>query len=169
SKEERRSVTASPAAEKDLSTAAEVTAIENRRRASNDKHAQVSKKEGLVLLNRKQIKIHYKNFADSCYLPYPVSETLYDTSPNGIATNVRSFFKEDITFYHSINISGVLLKTTVMTPGKLVSDSCITFQFADDQIRYGLIRAIVKSKKNVVRLFIEELIEQKAEESKFNF
>ena len=56
-----------------------------------------------------------------------------------------------------------------MALGKLVSDSCITFQFADDQIRYGLIRAIIKSKKNVVRLFIEELIEQKSEESKFNF
>ncbi|CAF4583957.1 unnamed protein product [Rotaria socialis] len=136
---------------------------------NNDRFPRVLFTFNEHLMNRKQTKIHYKNFADSCYLPYPVSETLYDISPNGIATNVRSFFKEDITFYHSITVSGVLLKTTVMTLGKLVSDSCITFQFADDQIRYGLIRAIIKSKKNVVRLFIEELIKKKAEESNFNF
>ena len=35
---ERRSVIAKPAAEKDRSTAAEVTDIEKRRRASHDKH-----------------------------------------------------------------------------------------------------------------------------------
>ena len=85
-----------------------------------------------------------------------------------ISAQLKQYNQSLITINDSI-IALRRLLTTVMTLGKLVSDSCITFQFADDQIRYGLIRAIIKSKKNVVRLFIEELIEQKAEESKFNF
>ncbi|CAF4399153.1 unnamed protein product [Rotaria sp. Silwood2] len=121
------------------------------------------------LLNRKQSKIHYKNFVDLCYLPNSVSKELYDTSENGIATHVQSFFNDDLTFYHSSIISSVLLKTTVVKHGKLVADSCISFHFAEDQTRYGLIRAIVKSKQNSVRLFIEELIEKKPESSKFKF
>ena len=56
-----------------------------------------------------------------------------------------------------------------MTYGKLTSDGCITFYFADNQIRYGLVRAIVKSKQDNVRLYIEELIEKNTEESTFNF
>ena len=38
SSDERRSVIAKPAAEKDRYTAAKVTGIEKRRRASNDRH-----------------------------------------------------------------------------------------------------------------------------------
>ncbi|CAF1439885.1 unnamed protein product, partial [Rotaria sordida] len=44
------------------------------------------------LLNRKQSKIYYKNFVDLCYLNNPISKELYDTSENGIATHVQSFF-----------------------------------------------------------------------------
>ncbi|CAF1356762.1 unnamed protein product, partial [Rotaria sordida] len=121
------------------------------------------------LLNRKQSKIYYKNFVDLCYLNNPISKELYDTSENGITTHVQSFFNDDLTFYHSLIISSVLLKTTVVKHGKLVGDSCISFHFADDQTTYGLIRAIVKSKQDSVRLYIEELLEKKHESSKFKF
>jgi hypothetical protein len=121
------------------------------------------------LLNRKQSKIHYTNFVDSCYLPNQVPKELYDTSENGIATCVRSLFTKDLNFYHSVITAGVLLKTIVLMHGKLVADSCISFYFADNQIKYGLIRAIVKSKQDTVRLFIEELIEKKSETSQFKF
>lgn len=121
------------------------------------------------VLNRKQSKIHYKDFVDGCYLPNPVSTELYDTTETGIATRVKSYFKDDLTFYHSLITSGVLVKTTFMTHGKLVGDSCISFHFDNDQIRYGLIRAIIKTKQDTVRLFIEELIEKKPGSSKFKF
>ncbi|CAF1344306.1 unnamed protein product [Rotaria sordida] len=121
------------------------------------------------LLDRKQSNIHYKNFVDSCFLSNPVSKDLYDTSENGIATRVQSLFNDDLIFYHILIISGVLIKTTVTAYGKLVADSCISFSFADDQVKYGLIRAIVQSKKNTVRLFIEELVEIKPGASKIKF
>ncbi|CAF3560592.1 unnamed protein product [Rotaria sp. Silwood1] len=121
------------------------------------------------LLDRKQSNIHYKNFVDSCFLSNPVSKDLYDTSENGIATRVQSLFNDGLIFYHSLIISGVLIKTTVTAYGKLVADSCISFSFADDQVKYGLIRAIVQSKKNTLRLFIEELVEIKPGASKIKF
>jgi hypothetical protein len=68
-----------------------------------------------------------------------------------ISAQLKQYNQSLITINDSI-IALRRLLTTVMTLGKLVSDSCITFQFADDQIRYELIRAIIKSKKNVVRL-----------------
>jgi len=121
------------------------------------------------LLNRKQSQIRYKDFIDLCYLPKPVSKELYDTSENGIATRVQSFFNNELTFYNSLIISGVLVKTIIMTHGKLVGDCCISFYFDNDNIKYGLIRAIVKSSQNVVRLFIEELIEKKPQTPRFYF
>jgi hypothetical protein len=57
------------------------------------------------LLNRKQSNIHYKNSYDDCLLPNPVSAEMYDTSENRIAKHVRSFFKENSIFYHSLKIS----------------------------------------------------------------
>ena len=53
--------------------------------------------------------------------------------------------------------------------GKLVNDSCISFYFDNEQVRYGLVRSIVKSKQDTVRLFIEELIEKKPGSSYLNF
>ncbi|CAF5220951.1 unnamed protein product, partial [Rotaria magnacalcarata] len=102
-------------------------------------------------------------------LPNPVSKNLYDISENGTAARVQSLFNDDLTFYHSLIISGVLIKTTVATYGKLVADSCVSFNFSEDQLRYGLVRAIVQSQKNTVRVFIEELIEIKPGTSKISF
>lgn len=121
------------------------------------------------LLDRKQSNVHYKTLVDTCYLPNPVSAELYDTSENGIADSVQSYFKDDVTFYHSLIIYGVLIKTTLSMHGKLVGDSCISFNFSDDQIKYGLIRAIVRSKDDAVRVFIEELVEKKSGEPKLKF
>ncbi|CAF2063533.1 unnamed protein product [Rotaria magnacalcarata] len=121
------------------------------------------------LLDRKQSNIQYKNYIDSCFLPNPVSKNLYDISENGTAARVQSLFNDDLTFYHSLIISGVLIKTTVATYGKLVADSCVSFNFSEDQLRYGLVRAIVQSQKNTVRVFIEELIEIKPGTSKISF
>ncbi len=121
------------------------------------------------LLNRKQSNIHYKNSFDNCFLPNPVSVELYDTGENGIAKRVQSFYKENLTFYHSLIISNILIKTTLSMHGKLVGDSCISFYFNDDQIKYGLVRAIVRNKENTVRVFIEELVEKKPGASKLKF
>ena len=99
------------------------------------------------LLDRKQSNIHYKNFVDSCFLPNPVPKNLYDTSRNGITARVQSLFNDDLIFYHSLIISGMLIKSTATAYGKLVSDSCISFSFADEQVKYGLVRAIVQSQK----------------------
>ncbi|CAF2518954.1 unnamed protein product [Rotaria sp. Silwood2] len=121
------------------------------------------------LLDRKQLNIHHRKFVDSCVLSNPVSKDLYDTSENGIATRVQSLFNDDLIFYHSLTISGVLIKTTVAAYGKLVADSCISFSFIHDEVKYGLIRAIVQSKKNTIPLFIEGLVEIKPGTSKIKF
>jgi len=121
------------------------------------------------LLNRKQSKVLYNTFVDACYLPKPVSSELYDTSENGIAKQVQSYFKDELIFYHSLIISNLLVKTTLSMHGKLVADSCVSFSFNDNQIKYGLIRAIVRSKEDTVRLFIEELTEKKTGSSRINF
>ena len=86
------------------------------------------------LLNRKQSKLHYKNFINNCFLPNPVSADVYDTSENGIAKRVQSHFQEDLIFYHSLIISNIFIKTTLSMHGKLVGDSCVTFYFNDDEI-----------------------------------
>lgn len=121
------------------------------------------------LLNRKQSKIHYTNCIDNCFLSNPVSAELYDTSENGIAQRVQSFFKNNLTFYHALIVSNILIKTTLSMHGKLVEDCCVSFYFDGDQIKYGLVRAIVKSKEDVVRIFIEELIEKNPGSSKLKF
>ena len=110
-----------------------------------------------------------KNFVDSCFLSNLVSKNLYDTSENGIATRVQSLYNDDLIFYHSLIVFGVLIRTTTATCGKIVVDSCVSFYFVDDQIKFGLIRAIVQSKKNTVRLFIEEFVEIKPGASTINF
>ena len=121
------------------------------------------------LLNRKQSKPKYKNIHDGCGLPSSVSAALYDTSENGIASRVQTYFRGHITFYHSVLISNIVLKTTAVTYGRLVADNCISFHFSDQQQRYGLINAIIKSEQDTVRLFIEELIEKKTGSSKIKF
>lgn len=121
------------------------------------------------LLNRKQSKVHCKNHFDNCFLSNPVAADVYDTSENGIAKRVQSYFKDGLIFYHSLMISSISIKTTLSTHGKLVGDSCVSFHFNDEQIKYGLIRAIVKSQQNNVRVFIEELIEKKPGTSKLKF
>ena len=121
------------------------------------------------LLNRKQSKFHYKNFVDNCFLPNPASAAVYDTNENGIAKRVQSHFQDDLIFYHSLMISNIFIKTTLSMHGKLVADSCVSFYFNDDQIKYGLVRAIVRSKENTVRVFIEELVENKPGTSKLKF
>lgn len=121
------------------------------------------------LLNRKQSKIHYQTFINDCYLPKPVPADLYNTSENGIGQRVQSYFKNNLTFYHSLITSNVLIKTTLSMYGKLVADSCISFRFNDNQVKYGLIRAIIKTDADDVRLFIEELIERKPGASQVTF
>lgn len=121
------------------------------------------------LLNRKQSKVRCKNFFDNCFLSNPVAADVYDTSDNGIAKRVQLYFKDDLMFYHSLMISNISIKTTLSTHGKLVGDCCVSFYFNDEQIKYGLIRAIVKSQENNVRLFIEELVEKKPGASKLKF
>ncbi|CAF4575393.1 unnamed protein product [Rotaria sp. Silwood2] len=122
-----------------------------------------------ALLNRKQSKYRYRNDVDGCSLPNPVSKELYDLSDNGIASCVQAHFKDPLTYYHSLIISGVLIKTTMTSYGKLFNDSCISFYFDNEKIRYGLVRAIVKSKQDSIRLFIEELIEKKPGSSHLKF
>ncbi|CAF4677951.1 unnamed protein product, partial [Rotaria sp. Silwood2] len=121
------------------------------------------------LLNRKQSKYCYRNDVDGCSLPNPVSKDLYDLSDNGIASCVQVHFKDPLMYYHSLIISGVLIKTTMTAYGKLFNDSCISFYFDNEQIRYGLARAIVKSKQDSIRLFIEELIGKKPGSSHLKF
>ena len=121
------------------------------------------------LLNRKQSNTHYNTCVDSCFLSSPVSKDLYDTSEHGVATRVQAFFDDDLIFYHSLIISGLLVKTTVTSYGKLTADNCVSFRFSDDQVKYGLIRAIVQSQKNTVRMFIEELVEIKPGTSAIKF
>ncbi|CAF4495910.1 unnamed protein product [Rotaria sp. Silwood2] len=121
------------------------------------------------LLNIKQSKYRYRNDVDGCSLPNPVSKELYDLSYNGIASCVQAHFKDPLTYYHSLIISGVLIKTTMTSYGKLFNDSCISFYFDNEKIRYGLVRAIVKSKQDSIRLFIEELVEKKPGSSHLKF
>ena len=121
------------------------------------------------LLNRKQTKPKYKHIHDGCGLPSSVPAALYDTSENGTPSRVQAYFRGHITFYHSVLISSVVLKTTAVTYGRAVADNCISFHFGDFQHRYGLINAIIKSEKGTVRLFIEELIEKKPGSSRIKF
>ena len=118
------------------------------------------------LLNRKQLLIYGQNIVDECCLSRSISSDLYDCSENGIATVVQSYFEDPITFFHSIKISNVLLKTTTISDGKLFVDSCVSFYFCGTQQRIGLVRAIVKSKQNNVRLLLEELVEKRTGPSK---
>jgi hypothetical protein len=119
------------------------------------------------LLDRKQLL--YQNLIDGCRLPKSVSPKLYDTSESGIATIVQSYFTNPVMFYNSVKISNILLKTTTITYGKLFSDTCVSFYFSGKQQKIGLIRAIVKSRENNVRLLIEELIEKTRGSSKIKF
>ena len=121
------------------------------------------------LLNRKQSLVHYQTIIDGCSLPKPVSSTLYDNSENGIATIVQSHFKDPLLFFHSVKISNVLLKTTTISYGNLFAVNCISFYFSDNQRKLGFIQAIVKSKHDVVRLLIEELLESRTDSSKMKF
>ncbi|CAF2960693.1 unnamed protein product [Rotaria sp. Silwood2] len=121
------------------------------------------------LLNRKQSSVHYKTIIDGCSLPKNVSSNLYDNSKNGIATIAQSYFEDPVIFFHSVKISNVLLKTTTISYGKQCADKCISFYFSDNQQKLGLIRAIVKSKQNTIRLLIEELIEKRPDSSKLKF
>ncbi|CAF3879296.1 unnamed protein product [Rotaria sp. Silwood1] len=121
------------------------------------------------LLNRKQSLVHYQTIIDGCSLPKSVSSNLYDNTEHGIAAIVQSYFKDPLIFFHSVKISNVLLKTTTISYSKLFADNCISFYFSDNQQKMGLIRAIVKSKQDTVRLLIEELIEKKSDSSKMKF
>lgn len=64
------------------------------------------------LLNRKQSKMHRKHWFDNCFLSNPVTANEYDTSENGIAKRVQSYFKDDLIFCHSLMTSSILIKTT---------------------------------------------------------
>ena len=119
-------------------------------------------------MNRKQSLVHYQTIIDGCSLPKPVSSNLYDNSENGIATIVQSHFKDPLLFFHSVKISNVLLRTTPIPYAKLFADNCISFYFSDNQRKLGLIRAIMKSKQDTVRLLIEEL-ESRTDSSKKQF
>ena len=121
------------------------------------------------LLNRKQTRPKYRNIHDGCGLPSSVPAIMYDTSENGTAGRVQAYFQGHITFYHSVLISNVVLKTTAVTYGRSMADNCISFRFGDYQQRYGLINAIIKSDQETVRLFIEVLIEKKPGSSKIKF
>lgn len=121
------------------------------------------------LLNRKRSKPKYVHIHDGCGLPSSVPAALYDTSENGTASRVQAYLRGHITFYHSVLISNVVLKTTAVTYGRSMADNCISFHFGDSQQRYGLINAIIKSEQDTVRLFIEELIEKKPGSSKIKF
>lgn len=121
------------------------------------------------LLNRKQMKTHNSIEVNQCFLPNPVPKEKYDASNDDIVKCVQVHFKDQISFYYSLIVSGVLIKTILVSYGKLTNDSCISFYFSDKQIRYGLIRAIVKSKQDAVRLYIEELVEKKPASSKIKF
>ena len=121
------------------------------------------------LLNRKQSLVHYQTIIDGCSLPKPISSNLYDNSENGIATIVQSHFKDTLLFFHSVKISNVLLKTTTISYGKLFADNCISFYFSDYQQKLDLIRAIMKSKQDTVRLLVEEFLESTTDSSKMKF
>ncbi|CAF1119110.1 unnamed protein product [Rotaria sordida] len=84
-------------------------------------------------------------------------------------SRVQSLFNDDLIFYHSLIMSGVLIKTTATAYRKLVADSCISFSFAHDKVKYDLIRAIVQLQKNTIRLFIGELVEIKPGTLKIKF
>ena len=94
------------------------------------------------LIENDQIFV-IKNLLTHFFLSNPVSKNLLDTSGNGITARIQSQFNDDLVFYHSLKILGVLIKTTATTYGKLIVESCISFSSADDQVKYGLIRDIV--------------------------
>ncbi|CAF3394937.1 unnamed protein product [Rotaria socialis] len=118
------------------------------------------------LLNRKASLFNYRNIADGCRMPKPVSSKLYDESENGIATIVQSYFNDPVIFFHSVKIGNLLLKTTTISYGKLFADNCVSFYFSGKQQKMGLIQAIVKSNDDNVRVLIEELIEKPTNSSK---
>ncbi len=47
------------------------------------------------------------------FLSSPVSKNLFDPDENDIATRVQSLFNDDLIFFHSLIISGLLIKTTM--------------------------------------------------------
>lgn len=121
------------------------------------------------LLNRKQSLTSYKTIADDCSLPQSVSYTFYDLNDNGIATTAQSFFSDHLIFFHSVNFSGLLLKTMAVSYGKKFADCCVSYNFGSQQQKFGLIRAIFMTKKNNVRILIEELIQKRKNSSKLKF
>lgn len=112
------------------------------------------------ILRRKRTDKQYTLICDGCRLSAPISSKFYNENDHGIARVAEEYFHEELTFHNAIIVDAVLLRTTLTTKKSRFADNCISFRFGDDQVKFGFIRAIVKSSKGIVRLLIEELIEK---------
>ena len=100
------------------------------------------------IFDRKQLQAHHHHHRefDKCFLSNPVPKEKYGNTNDVIVTLVQIHFKDSLMFYNFSTASPVLIKATLLSHGKSTNHSCISFHFDDDQIKYGLMRAIVKSK-----------------------
>ncbi|CAF1574932.1 unnamed protein product, partial [Didymodactylos carnosus] len=84
------------------------------------------------LMNRKTYWSVYHQQIDDCLLSKQIDATAYDTSTNGLATYAQRFFKDQVTFHHSVMINNCFFRTTSATYRQLFGDCCISFDFGSN-------------------------------------